>query len=57
MANDQQQVDREEVALVGQRHQVAAAAAAIAAAVTFLPVFVLLPDKDTNLHEACFLLH
>lgn len=55
MANDQQQVDREEVALVGQRHQVAAAA--IAAAVTFLPVFVLLPDKDTNLHEACFLLH
>lgn len=55
MANDQQQqVDREEVALVGQRHQVAAAAAA---AVTFLPVFVLLPDKDTNLHEACFLLH
>lgn len=56
MANDQQQADREEVALVGQRHQVAAAAV-IAAAVTFLPVFVLLPDKDTNLHEACFLLH
>lgn len=53
MANDQQQVDREEVALVGQRHQVAAAAAAV----TFLPVFVLQPDKDTNLHEACFLLH